>query len=160
MMNKYKKGRNMKVVFIDNVPGIGKAGETKEVANGYARNYLIPKKLAVPAGSQALNTIESQIASRKRQIARTEAELAELGAQINGREIFIEARTGGKERLYGSITNADIAEALEKILDMEVDKRKIKLDEPINQIGSYDVTVRLTKDITPVVKVTVTGKNE
>jgi large subunit ribosomal protein L9 len=155
-----EKGRIMKVVFLEDVPNVGRAGEIKEVKNGYGRNYLIPKNLAVPAGSQAMNTIESRIASRQRLAEKTEAELAELGAQIDGREIFIEARSGGKERLYGSITNADIAAELEKVVDMAVDKRKIKLEESINQIGSYDVTVRLTKDITPTVKVTVTAKSE
>ncbi|MFC2070457.1 50S ribosomal protein L9 [Chloroflexota bacterium] len=150
----------MKVIFLKDVPNVGKAGEVKEVANGYGRNYLIPKKLAAPAVAESINLIEARVASQVRTEVKTEAELLELAAQIEGREIFIEARSGGKEKLYGSITNADIAAELEEITGMVVDKRKIKLDETINQIGSYDITVRLTKDITPAIKVTVTEKKE
>lgn len=150
----------MKVIFLEDVPDVARAGEIKEVANGYARNYLIPKKLATPAVAETINLVEAKIASQARVEAKTEAELQELASQIDGKEITIEARSGGKEKLYGSITAADIAEELEKIADVAVDKRKIKLDEPINQIGSYDITIRLTKDITPGIKVTVIEKSE
>ncbi len=150
----------MKVVFLEDVPNVARTGEIKEVANGYGRNFLIPRKLAVPAVAEAVNKTESKIVSQVRTEAKTEVELIEMGARLDGREVFIEARSGGKDRLYGSVTAADIAGELEEITDLAVDKRKIKLDEPINQIGSYDITIRLTKDITPKIKVTVTEKSE
>ena len=150
----------MKVIFLEDVPDVARTGEIKEVADGYARNYLIPKKLATPASAESINLVEAKIASQARVEAKTEAELQELASQIDGKEVTIEARSGGKEKLYGSITAADIAEELEKIAGMVVDKRKIKLDEPINQIGSYDITIRLTRDITPGIKVTVIEKSE
>ena len=150
----------MKVVFLEDVPDVARAGEIKDVANGYSRNYLIPKKLATPATAEAINALAAKIASQERTEAETEAELVELAAQIDGREIFIEARSGGKDRLYGSITATDIASELETVTNLAIDKRKIKLDEPINQLGSYDITIRLAKDIVPRIKVTVTEKSD
>jgi len=150
----------MKVIFIKDLPNVARAGEIKVVANGYGRNYLIPKKMAIPADTETINLVEAKIASRVRTEAKTEAEMKEVASQIEGREIFIEARSGGKEKLYGSVTNGDIAAELENITGIIIDKRKIKLDEPINQIGSYDVAVRFTKDITPKIKVTIIAKKE
>lgn len=150
----------MRVVFLKDVPNVASAGEIKEVANGYARNYLIPQELATLAMAETINLVQAKIASQARTEAKTEAEMLELALQIEGKEVIIEARSGGKEKLYGSITAADIAGELEKLSGSLVDKRKIKLDEPINQIGSYDITVRLSKDITPSVKVTVIEKSE
>ncbi len=149
----------MKVIFIQDVPNVGRAGEIKEVTNGYGRNYLIPKNLAVMAKADSINTIEAQIKVHARHQAETEAELTELGEKLEGQEIIVEARSGGKERLYGSITTADIAEKLEETTGLVVDKRKIEIDESIRQIGSYEVAVRLTKDIVPKIKVTVTEKS-
>ncbi len=150
----------MRVIFLEDVPNVARAGEIKEVANGYGRNYLIPKKLAAPAVAEAINVLEAKIASQERSEVKTEAELIELAAQIDGREIFIEARSGGKDRLYGSITATDIASELETVTNLAIDKRKIKLDEPINQLGSYEITIRLAKDIVPRIKVTVTEKSD
>lgn len=155
-----REGKAMKVVFLEDVPNVARAGEIKDVANGYSRNYLIPKKLATPATAEAINALAAEIASQERVEAKTEAELIEMAAQIDGREIFIEARSGGKERLYGSITAADIASELETVTNLTIDKRKIKLDEPINQLGSYDISIRLAKDIVPGIKVTVTEKGD
>jgi large subunit ribosomal protein L9 len=146
----------MKVIFIQNVPGVAKAGETKEVASGYGRNYLIPRKMAVLADSKAVNTIGKTIEIAARNRAQTEAELRELSEHLNEREVTIEAKAGVKERLYGSITAADIADALEKVTGFAIDKRKIVLDDPIRQVGSYDVAIKLAKDIIPQIRVTVT----
>ena len=122
--------------------------------------FRIPKKLAVPAGAEAVNAQKAKIAAQARSEAKTEAELEEISKEIDGREVFIEAKSGGKERLYGSITPADIAEAIEKTAGVTIDKRKIKLDEPIHQLGSYDITIKLTSKITPTVRLTVTALNE
>lgn len=150
----------MKVIFIEDVPNVARAGETKEVANGYGRNYLIPQKLAILAEPQALHTAEAQIKARASREAQTEAEMVELASQLDGKEITLKARVGQKERLYGSITPADIASELESATGLVVDKRKVEIDEPIRQLGSYEVTIRLAKDIVPKITVTVAEEEQ
>jgi large subunit ribosomal protein L9 len=148
----------MKVIFLKDVAGIGKSGDIKEIADGYARNFLIPRKLAALAKTEYLNAMAVKIAAKARQEAKTEAELEAMAKQLEGREVFLQAKTGGKDRLYGSITSADIAAELEKITGFIVDKRKVEIADSIRQTGSYEVAVRLTKDLIPKVKVTVTEK--
>ncbi len=148
----------MKVIFLQDVPKVARAGEIKEVANGYGKNFLIPRKLALLARSDVINSVGAQLKARARGQAQTEAELLEMANHLNGREVILEARTGSKDRLYGSITAADIAAELERTVGVTVDKRKIELDEPIHQIGSYEVAIRLAKDIVPEIKVTVSEK--
>ncbi len=149
----------MKVIFLEDVPGVASAGEMKSVADGYGRNYLIPRKLAILASPEAMNAVSVKMEAKARSYARTEAEMLELAKNVDGREIFIEAKSGAKERLYGSVTAADIAEELERATGLAVDKRKIKLPESIHQLGTYDVDIRLAKDIEPKIKVTITEKN-
>ncbi len=149
----------MKVIFLENVPNVARVGEIKEVADGYGRNFLIPRKLALLARSEAMNAVKAQLEIKARSQAQTEAELVEMASQLEGREVFLEARSGGKDRLYGSITTADIADELENNTGLAIDKRKIELDESIRQIGSYELTIRLAKDIVPKIKVTVTEKS-
>ena len=98
----------MKVIFLEDVPNVAEAGEAKEVADGYGRNFLIPRKLAVLANSAASNIVEAQLKMRARRQAQTEAEMVELANQLEGKEVILKARTGAKDRLYGSITSADI----------------------------------------------------
>ena len=148
----------MKVIFLQDVPNTGKIGETKEVAEGYGRNFLIPKKLAIVAKPGAAKMVERQRQIEERKHKAVEAELGELAQQLEGQEITLKARVGTKDRLYGSITNADIASQLQDITGVEIDKRKIELDEAIHQLGSYEVTVRLAKDIVPKIKVTVVAE--
>ncbi len=146
----------MKVIFLQDVPNVARAGEIKEVASGYGRNFLIPQKLALPASSPAINIIEAQRKISAHNQQQTEAELVELANQLDEREIFLKAQVGAKDRLYGSITNADIAAELESASGLVIDKRKIELAKPILQLGSYEVTIRLAKDVIPKIKVTVT----
>ena len=148
----------MKVIFLQDVPNVARAGEIKEVASGYGRNLLIPRKLAVLASSPAasLAEVRREISARSRQ--QTEVELDELANQLDGREVFLSARVGAKDRLYGSITNADIAAELESTTRLVIDKKKIELARPINQLGSYEITIRLAKDVMPKIRVTVTEK--
>ena len=145
----------MKVIFLEDVPNVGNAGQIKEVADGYGRNYLIPRKLAAPARPQDIKDVEAQIKARARQAARTDAEMKALAEILEGKEITLKARAGAQERLYGSITAADISAGLETGLKATVNKRKIELAEPIHQLGTYDVPIRLGKDILATVKVTV-----
>lgn len=150
----------MKVIFVKDVPNVAKAGDTKEVANGYARNCLIPQGMAVASNAQAAEYVKAQMRARARQQAQTEAEMRILGEQIEGKEINLEVRVGSQDQLYGSITNADIAAGLESQFGLVVDKRKIELDEPIRQLGSHEVAIKLAKEVTPTVKVNVTGQSE
>jgi len=145
----------VKVIFIEDVPDVALAGEAKEVADGYGRNYLLPKKLAVLANSQASGIVEVQLKKVALKRAQAEKEMAEVAAKLNGMEITLKAKVGEKERLYGSVTGADIAEQLSSSAGLDIDKRKIELDEPIREVGSHEVTVRFTQDITAVITVTV-----
>ena len=145
----------MKVIFLEDVPNIARAGEIKEVANGYGRNFLIPRKLALPAKPQDMKAIEAQIKERARTAVKIVTEMVELANQLDGKEITLKARVGQKDRLYGSITPADIASKLESTIGSVVDKRKIELDESIRQLGSYEVPIRLAKDTVPKITVTV-----
>lgn len=144
----------MNVIFLETVSNVGKAGEVKNVTDGYARNYLIPRKLALPATKQAIKQFEEQKDSRARMQAKTEDEMQSLAAQLEGKEITIQARVGSNERLHGSITSSDIASAL-KTEGFVIDKRKIELSEAIHQTGSYEITLKLLKDINPKVKLNV-----
>jgi large subunit ribosomal protein L9 len=149
----------MKVIFLQDVSHVAKAGETKEVSNGYGKNFLIPRKLALLANSASTNAVAAKLEVQSRHQAQTEAEVLEMANQMEGKEIFLEAQSGGKERLYGSITSADIAAQLESNIGLAVDKRKIEIEGSIRQIGSYDVGIRLAKGIVPKIKVTVTEKS-
>ena len=149
------RNKKMKVIFIEDVPNVGRAGEIRDVADGYGRNYLIPKKLAAIASESAIGDARAQMEKRVREKAKTESELRQLAAQIDGKEVVVMAKTGGKDKLYGSVTSEDIAFALLEALDVTVDKRKIEMSESIRQVGSYDVTIRLGTDIAPSIKVIV-----
>ena len=148
----------MKVIFLENVPNLGRIGEIKEVADGYARNYLIPRQLALLAKPEVIEKVGGQLKAKERSLAETEAELLEMAGHLDGREVVIEARTGGKDRLYGSITAADIATAIEETTSLVVDKRKIELEQSIRETGSHEVVIRLAGDIVPRITVTVVEK--
>jgi large subunit ribosomal protein L9 len=143
----------MKVIFLQDVPNVAQTGQVKEVADGYARNYLIPQKLAALAQPQAVSQVETR--TKKMEI-RLITEIKELASQIEGKEVSLKAKAGAKDKLYGSITSADIATELKNVTGLEIDKRKIELEEPIRQLGSYEVTIKLGQDITPKIRVTVT----
>jgi large subunit ribosomal protein L9 len=145
----------MKVVFLEDVPGIGKRGDVKEVADGYARNYLLPKKLASPMTTQVTGQLEAQLASRARKKAKEAENLTKIAQSLKGKEVVLTAKAGTKDKLYGAVTSADIARELSKIAGMEIDKRKIELSEPIRELGSREVTVKLGHDLAPKIKVTV-----
>jgi large subunit ribosomal protein L9 len=150
-----KKERVVKVIFIEDVPNVGRVGQSKVVADGFARNYLFPRKLAVLADSREAAAIDAQLKKKMKLRALEEAELSALAEKIAGLEVTLRAKVGENEKLYGSITAADIAEALSKAAGREIDKRKIELPEPIKQAGVSDVTVRFAHEITAVIKVNV-----
>ena len=148
----------MKVIFLQDVPNVARTGDIKEVADGYGRNFLIPQNLALIARSPATRIIETQRGIKARDQADNKAKLVELAHQLDGKEISLKTRVGAKDRLYGSITSAAIASELQNVTGLVIDKRKIELAEPIRQIGSYEVVIRLAKDIIPKIKITVTEK--
>ena len=145
----------MKVIFIEDVPNVAKAGDIKDVADGYGRNFLIPKKLAALATGRSIDEARTQMERRARENAKTDAELKELAGQLEGKEVVLTAKTGGKEKLYGSVTAEDIASGLESTFGVVVDKRKIEIPESIRKVGTYPVVLRLGTDIAATVNVTV-----
>ena len=144
----------MQVLFVEDVPGTAYAGDIKNVKNGFARNYLLPKKLAVLATPDQMNRVArlQAAASQRRDVA--EKNMSAVAEKIAGAAITIEVRAGRNNRLYGSITNAMIAEELTEIAGQEIDRRLI-LTEPIRQLGSYDVPVKLGFGFEPTVNVRV-----
>ena len=148
----------MKIIFIEDVPNVAEVGEVKEVADGYGRNFLLPHKLAVLANSQASHIVEAKLKAKAQREAQLADEMSKVAKQLEGKEITLKARVGDKDRLYGSITSADIAGELSKATGIEIDKRKVELDEPIRELGSYEIVVKLFRDITPKVKLTVVAE--
>lgn len=145
----------MKVVLRQDVSGLGEAGEVKEVADGYGRNFLLPRGLAEFASSSLLKQAEERRHAEERRQLLANAEMAELAETLDGLAVTIRAKIGTQERLYGAITSADIAEEVQRLIGQDFDKRKIELEEPIHQLGDYEVPVRLTKELVPTIKVTI-----
>ena len=147
----------MKVILLADVKGTGKKQEIVNVSDGYARNFLFPRKLAVDATPGAAKELEKkQAAERARE---TERRLAaeKKAASLRGKVITVVAKCGAQGRLYGSVTGAEIAEALKAQHDIEVDKRKSDLAEPIRTVGETDVVVKLYPEISAKMIVRVTG---
>jgi large subunit ribosomal protein L9 len=145
----------MRVLLIETVDNLGSAGQVKKVADGYARNFLIPKGLAVPvtAGTLKQAELRRQAEARRQQRAKVEAEsLAKTLSQVT---LTFQVKAGEKDKLYGSITNADIAEALEREIGQVIDKRKVELEEPIRELGSHYVPIKLLPDLAPRITVIV-----
>lgn len=143
----------MKVVFLEDVTNVAKAGDVKDVADGYGRNYLLPKKLALVSRPGAANQVKAQIEAR----AETQI-LKKLADDINGKELTFKVKMGAKDRMHGSITAANIATELKSVIGQDVDKRKIELAESIKMLGTYEIVVKLGKDIEPKIKVNVVVK--
>jgi len=148
----------MKVVLLQNVAGLGTVGEVKEVAEGYGRNFLLPKGLAERATPDLMKRAEDMRRAEERRQLLADAEMAVYAETFEGLEVTMKAKAGAQDRLYGAITNADIAEEVQRITGQDMDKRKIELDEPIHKLGEYDVVVRISKELTPRLKVIVVGE--
>ncbi len=151
-------GSKMKVLLVQSVEKLGSAGDVKEVSGGYGRNYLIPKGLAVLATRGQVKQAEERIAAQRKrhEAARRDAEA--VAARISGQTLRFTARVGELDRLYGSVTSAEIAERLSKQIGVEVDRRKIDLDEPIKRIGIYPIKIRLMQGLEPLISVVVEGE--
>ena len=150
----------MKVVLLEDIQGTGRAGEIKEVSKGYAKNFLLPRGLALVATSAVIKQVESRLEKEKLEESVGREKLVELAQQIEGKEIHFRARMGGGERLFGSITAADVAEELSRAIGSVVDKKKIDIEKPFRQTGSYEVAVKLASDIRPKITVVIEKEEE
>lgn len=150
----------MKVVLRKDVEKLGEAGSVQTVADGFARNYLIPQGLAVLATAGELKVVAENARVRELKIARQEKQLQELADKINGRRLAFTARAGDQGRLYGSITAGDVAEKLSAAIGQEIDRRKVVLADPIRSVGEHMVTVHLVGRLRPQVTVEVTGEHD
>jgi large subunit ribosomal protein L9 len=150
----------MKVVLRKDVEKLGEAGSVQTVADGFARNYLIPKGLAVLATSGELKVVAENTRVRERKIARQEQQLQDLADKISGQRLAFTARSGEQGRLYGSITSGDIADKLTQVVGQEIDRRKVVLADPIRTTGEHAVTVHLVGRLRPQVTVVVIGEQD
>ena len=150
----------MKVVLVQDVPRLGRVGEVREVADGYGRNFLLPRKLALPATPSALKQAEVLLQKEVKGKERLAVELSELAQQLEGFSITFKEKVVAEGRLYGSVREVQIAQELSRLTGFEIGKGSVELEEPIQQLGSYEVTVRLAKDLTPRIKIIVEEEKE
>ncbi|MBE6656297.1 MAG: 50S ribosomal protein L9 [Ruminococcaceae bacterium] len=137
----------MKVILLTNVKGLGKKDDMVEASDGYARNYLIPRKLAIFADNKAQNELKGKESARQFKIDEEKKAAREIAARLEGTVVKIRSASGADGRLYGAVTAKDIAEALEKNFGIVVDKRKMELASAIKSYGTYSVSVKLYTDI-------------
>ena len=137
----------MKVIFLTDVKGQGKKNQVVEVSDGYAKNFLIPRKLAKPADAQSLNDVKVKEEALQYRLATEKKEAQELAAKLKEIVVVINAPGGSDSRLYGSITSKDIADALKSAHGIDIDKRKISLADPIKAYGTYQADVKLYTEV-------------
>ena len=148
----------MKVILTQDVKGQGKKDQVVEVSDGYARNFLLPKKLAIPADAKAMNEIKNKEASLKHKIDTERAEAKALAEKLEGITLKLVCKSGADGRLYGAVTAKDIADALAKDHGLSVDKRKITIPEPIKTYGKFQLDVKLYTDVSGKIHLLVTDK--
>ena len=148
----------MKVILTQDVKAQGKKGDIIEVSDGYARNFLLARKLAIIADAKALNEAKNKEASRLHKIETERAAASEIAAKLETVLVKIAAPSGADERLYGSITAKDIAEALKAQHGIEIDRRKMVLDHPIRSYGNYKIDAKLYTDVVGHINVLVCNK--
>ena len=144
----------MKVILLQDVKGKGKKGQMLEVSDGYARNFMLPKKMAIEATPDAINTMKMNDKATQERIAKEKAEALAVSMQLRELTVTVSAKGGGAGRLFGSVTNAEIADALAK-QGVKLDKRKIVLNETIKSVGTYTATCKLGYEITAPLTVKV-----
>ena len=145
----------MEVILKEDVPKLGNRGDVLKVAEGYGRNFLLPKKLAIEATHANKAVIEQMKAAAVRRSAKEKSEAEELAKQFDGLEVGFQRKAGENDQLFGSVTAGDIAEALEK-KSFHIDRRKIQLHEPLKSIGEFTVPIKLHKDVATHLKVVIT----
>ena len=148
----------MKVIFLTDVKGQGKKNQVVEVSDGYAKNFLIPRKLAKPADAQSLNDVKVKAEALEYRIATEKKEAQALAAKLKEIVVVIKAPGGTDNRLYGSVTAKDISDALKSAYSIDIDKRKISLADPIKAYGKYEIEAKLYPEVTGKVNVLVCEK--
>ena len=148
----------MKVILLKDVKGTGKKGEMKEVSDGYARNFLLPKKMAVVANNTSVKELDEKNKAQENKAQKEYEAAVELGKKIEELNVVIYSKAGDGGRLFGSITSKDIAEQIKKQHDIQVDKRKVQLDEPRKGLGSRFVEIKIHQKVTTKIRVDVKEK--
>ena len=138
----------MKVILLQDIKGKGKKGQLLEISDGYARNYLLPRKLAVEATADAVNTMRMNDKAAAEKAAKERAQAMEISHKLREMTLVVTAKGGGAGRLFGSVTNQEIADALKAKTGIALDKRKIVIADPIKNVGTYTVTCKLGYEIT------------
>ncbi len=138
----------MKVIFLQDVKGKGKKGQMAEISDGYARNYLLPRKLAMEATADAINTMRMNDKAAAERAAKERAEALEVSKKLREMTVVVTAKGGGAGKLFGSVTSQEIADALKAKSGIVIDKRKIVLSDPIKNVGTYTVQCKLGYEIT------------
>lgn len=138
----------MKVILLQDVRGKGKKGQMLEVSDGYARNYMLPRKIAIEATADAVNTMRMNDKATQERIAKEKAEAMEVSKKLREMTVVVNAKGGGNGRLFGSVTNQEIADALKAKTGIALDKRKIVISDAIKNVGTYTVTCKLGYEIT------------
>ena len=137
----------MKVILLQDVKGKGKKGQMLEVSDGYARNFMLPRKMAIEATPDAVNTMRMNDKATQERIAREKAEAMDTARKLRELTVVVKAKGGGAGRLFGSVTNQEIADSLKTQTGISLDKRKIVLSDPIKSVGTYTVTCKLGYEI-------------
>ena len=146
----------MKVILLQDVKALGKKGELVNVNDGYARNFILPKKLGVEANSQNMNDLKLQKAHEEKRAQEIYEEAKEFGAQITASSVRVTIKTGEGGKIFGSVSSKEIAQAAQEQLGMDIDKKKMQLAAPIKSLGTHMVPVRLHPKVTTELKVIVT----
>lgn len=150
----------MKVILLHEVPGLGKPGDVKEVANGYARNYLLPRQLVTAATGTEMANLKQRVASAQRRVAKQRESAEGLAAQLAAVTLTFAVRVGQGDRLYGSVTSQNVADALQEQEKLTIDRRMIQLRDPLRQLGEFEVPVRVAQGIEPKVKVKIVSSTD
>ena len=145
----------MKVILLQDVPGLGKPGDVKDVANGYARNYLLPRQLVTAATTTELTRLREQVAAAQRRVQKQQATNEALAERLNAVTLTFAVRVGQGQRLYGSVTSQNIVDALQEQEGLSIDRRVIQLRDPLRQLGDFEVSIRIAPGVEPKVKVRI-----
>ena len=148
----------MKVLFVKEVAGTAKAGDVKEVSSGYARNFLLPKHLAVVADDRTVEQIRKREEAARRRAEKELTDARDAAARLRKLTVTIYAKTGEGGRLFGSVTNTDVAQQLKREAGLDIDKRKIEIETPIKSLGPHEVTVELHPEVTETLRVVVAAQ--
>ncbi len=146
----------MKVILLEDVKKLGKAGEIVKVSDGYARNMLLPKQLAKEATAGNIKALEKQKAQKAEELAQEKAEAEEIRKKLQGKVVQLQSKGGEGGRLFGAVTNMDISAAIKNQFGIDIDRKKIRIPEPIKTVGDHEAEIRLFTEINATIKVKVT----